>query len=137
MINESVENAHKTFLSLSLEKQRKHRPNRSTLPSYSTPAATSTNPAPNSRAQSNTFPKTFRSGFISGFAIHYTMNLQPHGSFAGAINTFRESCISSLDLVNRETILLSPVLVFCVWVLLVGWLVVINGFFSSLSLFSL
>lgn len=63
------------------------------------------------------------------------MNLQPHGSFAQVINTFTESSISSLNLADRETILPSPVLVFCVWVLFVGgWLVVVNGFFfPSLS----
>lgn len=90
----------------------------------------------NSREQSNTFPKTLKSGFVPAFAIHCTMNLQPQSSFAEVINTFTESSISSLDLVDRETILPSPVLVFCVWVLLIGWLMLM-GFFSSLSFFSL
>lgn len=88
----------------------------------------------NSREQSNTFPKTLKSGFVPAFAIRCTMNLQPHGSFAEVINTFTESSISSLDLVDRETILPSPVLVFCVWVLLIGWLLLM-GFFP-LSPFS-
>lgn len=86
----------------------------------------------NSREQSNTFPKTLKSGFVPAFAIHCTMNLQPQSSFAEVINTFTESSISSLDLVDRETILPSPVLVFCVWVLLIGWLMLMGFFFLSL-----
>lgn len=95
---------------------------------YSTPAATTTGPAPNSGVQSNTFPKAFKSGFVSAFAILGTMNLQPHGGFAEVINTFRESSISSLDLLDKQ---------FCPlqWLYFVpgGFfvcLLVVNGFFS-------
>lgn len=134
MINESLGNAHKTFLSLLPEEQRKHCPNWSTLPTYSSAAATTTSPAPNSGVQSNAFPKALKSGFVPAPAIHCTMNLQPHGSFAEVINTFRESSVSSLHSGDRETILPSPILVFCVWVF---WLVVLMGCFSSLSFWPL
>lgn len=62
-----------------------------------------------------------------------TMNLQPHGSFAEVINTFRESRVSSLDSVERQfcPLLCPPTLVFCVRVCL---FVVNRVFFPSLFL---